>query len=253
MQLDQGIQLNDVTIELGDKVILKDVNIKVNDQETVVLIGPSGTGKSVLLKTIAGIILPSKGEVHLLGTNVQNLEFDEKHDFAKKLGMFFQQSGNFDKLTALENVAFPIREHLDLPEEEILSLSKKLLDKVNLLDSAEKIPSELSGGMQKRLGIARALALNPRIIFCDDPVAGQDPVQADQMLKLIKDYQEKSKSILIIITSDIRVAYRMADRIFMIIDQEVIDAGSPDEIKNHPDPRIQQFIHGNIEGPIKSL
>jgi phospholipid/cholesterol/gamma-HCH transport system ATP-binding protein len=248
-----GIQLKDVKIQMRDKLILKNINLKIKNEESLVIIGPSGSGKTLLLKTIAGILPPHEGVVEIFGQELQKLELQEKHDFAKKLGMLFQQGALFDTETALENVAFPIREHSNLSEDEVLRLSRESLDEVNLLDSEDKIPSELSGGMQRRLGIARALALNPAIIFCDDPVAGQDPMQADQMIKLIKHYREKNNSILIMITSSMQAAYKVADRILMVIDEEVIDAGSPKDIEDNPDPRIQQFIHGHVKGPITKL
>lgn len=246
-----AVDAQNLTIAFGSKVILKDINLSIQEHETIVFIGTSGSGKSVLLKTLAGIYPPSEGKVLIQGENWQELENNEKHDLARKLGMLFQQGALFDTMTTLENVEFPIREHHDLPEDEIHAHAKELLEKVNLSDSYDKRPSELSGGMQRRLGIARALALNPEIIFYDDPVAGQDPIQADQVSTLMMEFKERNDSTLIVTTSNMRVAYKVADRIFMLIDQEIIEAGTPEETKNHPDPRIQQFIHGDLTGPIK--
>ena len=245
------IEVNNATIELADKVILKDIQLNIYEHESVVLIGPSGSGKTVLLKSLAGVFVPVKGEILIEGENWQELESDEKHDLAAKLGMLFQQSALFDTLTALENVEFPIKEHFDWEQEKIDRVSRELLAKVNLADSENKLPSELSGGMQRRLGIARALALNPKIIFYDDPVAGQDPVQSDQMITLIKDLKEKNQSTLVMVTSSMKVAMKVADRIIMVIDKQVIDTGSPNQTMNHPDARVQQFIHGYTQGPIK--
>lgn len=244
------LELQNVSVELGDKEILKDINLKIYDNETLVLIGPSGSGKTVLLKTLAGLYPPKKGQVLIEGENWQELESEEKHHLAEKIGVMFQQSALFDQMTTLENVEFPLKEHFDYSQKEIDEIALDLLEKVNLKDHAHKLPAELSGGMQKRLAIARALALNPKVVFYDDPVAGQDPIQSDQMAHLISDLKKKNKSTLVIVTSNMRIAHQMADRILMVIDKEVIDAGTPEQTWNHPDPRIQQFIHGNLQGPI---
>lgn len=253
MESKTAIKANNITIAFGDKIVLKDINLDIKEQETIVFIGPSGSGKTVLLKALAGIYPPTTGEILIQGENWQELESDEKHDLARKLGMLFQQGALFDTLSTLENVEFPIREHYELSEDEIHKHAKELLDKVNLSDSYDKKPSELSGGMQRRLGIARALALNPEIMFYDDPVAGQDPIQSDQVSSLMMEFKAKNKSTLIVTTSNMKVAFKIADRIFMLIDQQMIEAGSPEEIKKHPDPRVQQFISGSLSGPIKSV
>jgi len=247
------IEIKNLSMKMKDKFILKNVNLKIQRGESVVFIGPSGAGKTVLLKLISGIYLPISGEVLINGYNYQLIEDNKKFELAKTLGMLFQQGALFDRMTVLENVEFPLKEHYNYPLKKMESLSRKLLKEVNLLDAQDKLPSELSGGMQRRLGIARALILNPSIVFYDDPVAGQDPMQKDQMLSLISDYKKENNSTLLMVTSTMDTAYRIADRIFMIIDQEVIDAGSPEDIKLNSDPRIQQFINGNIDGPIKSL
>lgn len=244
------IEVQNVNLELGGKTILKNINQTIYEQESIVLIGPSGAGKTVFLKLLAGVYPPTKGKISIHGEDWQSLESEEKHNLAKKIGMMFQQGALFDTLTALENVEFPMREHFDYPEEKIHELSKEILNRVNLSESYYKLPSELSGGMQKRLAIARALVLEPDVIFCDDPVAGQDPIQSDQMSDLIIEFQKKTQSTLIMATSDLRTAYKVADRILMVIDQEVIDTGSPSATKLHSDPRVQQFIKGDLEGPI---
>jgi phospholipid/cholesterol/gamma-HCH transport system ATP-binding protein len=246
-----ALEMRNATVELGHKEILKNINLQVFEGERVVLIGPSGGGKTVLIKAMAGVYPPTKGEILIEGEDWKSLESDEKHELARKLGMLFQRSALFDTLTTLENVEFPIREHYDFEEEKIHRIAKDLLAKVNLSDSHHKLPSELSGGMQRRLGIARALALNPSIVFYDDPVAGQDPIQTYQMLELIMDFKTKHNSTLLISTSSMKVAYKIADRIIMVVDESIIDCGSPEQTKKHPDPRVQQFIHGEVEGPIK--
>jgi phospholipid/cholesterol/gamma-HCH transport system ATP-binding protein len=244
------LEMQNVTVELGGKIILQDINLKVHEKETLVLIGPSGAGKTVLLKTLAGLYPPKQGRVLIEGEDWQQLESEEKYHLAEKIGMMFQQSALFDQMTTLENVEFPLKEHFDYPQEKVDELALNLLKKVNLAEHVSKLPSELSGGMQKRLAIARALALNPEVIFYDDPMAGQDPIQSDQMAKLIQELKLKNNSTIILVTSNMRIAHQMADRILMVIDKTIIDAGAPKETWQHPDPRIQQFIHGDLRGPI---
>ncbi|MCB0392533.1 MAG: ATP-binding cassette domain-containing protein [Bdellovibrionales bacterium] len=241
----------DVTIELGGKVILKDVNLKIFPGESIVIIGPSGHGKTVLLKTLAGVFAPTKGHVLVEGEDWQNLESQEKHDLAQKLGMLFQKDALFDSLTAAENIAFPLKEHTQKNPEEIESIVLKLLDYVNLTEAHDKFPHELSGGMQRRLGIARALALSPTIVFYDDPTAGQDPIRSDAMAERILELKKEFNSTMITVTSDMLRAYQLADRIIMVVNGEVFEVGTPETIESNKDPRVQQFINGQIQGPIR--
>jgi phospholipid/cholesterol/gamma-HCH transport system ATP-binding protein len=244
------IEVSHVHMEFGKNVVFQDINLTINDGETVVFIGPSGSGKTVLLKLLAGVFAPTSGHIKIDGEDWTDLESEEKHDLARKVGMMFQQGALFDTLTTLENVEFPIKEHYDYPEEDVIKMSRDILEKVNLADSLDKLPSELSGGMQKRLAIARALAMDPEVVFYDDPVAGQDPVQSDQMSTLMMDLSKKKGATLIMSTSDMRTAFKMADRIIMVVDGELIDCGDPEATKKHSDPRVQQFIHGDLKGPI---
>lgn len=245
------IEAKNVSIAFEGKKILENVNLKIDPHETLVIIGPSGAGKTVLLKMLAGVIAPTSGEVLIDGENWQKIESQHKHDLAQKVGMLFQQGALFDTLNCLENVEFPLKEHTDYEGEQLHKYARELLNMVNLLDAAHKMPSELSGGMQRRLGIARVLALHPELIFYDDPVAGQDPMQADQMLNLINKFKKQYNATVVMVTSNMKVAFRMASRIIMLVDHEAIITGMPEETQSHPDPRVQQFIHGRVEGPIK--
>jgi phospholipid/cholesterol/gamma-HCH transport system ATP-binding protein len=244
------LEMKNVTVELGGKVIFKDVNLVISEGESVVIIGPSGHGKTVLLKTLAGVFAPKKGQVFVEGEDWQSLESDEKHQLARKLGMLFQKDALFDSLTAAENIAFPLKEHTQKTPEEIEEIVCELLEIVNLEDAHDKLPHELSGGMQRRLGIARALALSPKIVFYDDPTAGQDPIRSDAMASRILELKNKYNSTMVTVTSDMMRATQLADRIIMVVGDEVIEAGTPETIQDNPDPRIQQFINGQIQGPI---
>lgn len=251
MSKDVILEAKDVTIGFGEKIILNKINLQIHKNETIVFMGRSGAGKTVLLKTLAGIYPPLCGHVLIEGEDWQDLVSEEKHHLARKLGMLFQQGALFDTMSTLENVEFPMREHEHISEEQMHEKAKELLNKVNLGDALDKKPSELSGGMQRRLGIARALSLNPEIIFYDDPVAGQDPIQSDQVSTLMMDLKKQNNSTLVVTTSHVKTALKIADRIFLIIDQDIIEAGTPEETRNHFDAKIQQFIKGELKGPIK--
>lgn len=245
------LEMKNVTVELGGKIIFKDVNLVVHENESVVIIGPSGHGKTVLLKTLAGVYEPIKGHVFVEGEDWQSLESTEKHRLAQKLGMLFQKDALFDSLTAAENIAFPLKEHTHKSQKEIDKIVDDLLNIVDLKNSHDKLPHELSGGMQRRLGIARALALSPKIVFYDDPTAGQDPIRSDAMAERILELKKKFNSTLITVTGDMMRAYQIADRIIMVVGGDVFEAGTPSTIDKNPDPRVQQFINGRLEGPIR--
>lgn len=245
-----ALKLIDVTVELGGETILENVNLTVNHGDTIVIIGPSGAGKTVLLKTMAGVYSPIRGHVFCEGEDWQNLQSEEKRNLAKKIGMQFQKSALFDSMTVAENVAFPLKEHTSMDEIQIENRVRECLDSVGLLDAHNLYPHELSGGMKQRLGIARAIALNPEIIFYDDPTAGLDPINSDKMADLIMALKKKNNSTDIIVTHDMLRAYQLAGRIHLVADKTVIETGGEADTKSHPDARVQQFIHGRLTGPL---
>ncbi|MCB0370372.1 MAG: ATP-binding cassette domain-containing protein [Bdellovibrionales bacterium] len=244
------IEAKDVTIKLGGEVILKDVSMEIGAGDIIVLIGTSGGGKTVLLKTLAGLIEPDKGYVKCYGQKWSDLTVVGKHDLYKHVGMQFQKSALFDELNTIENVAYPLREHTEMSEEEIQKRSIECLKMVGLEKAKELEPYELSGGMRIRLGVARSIALKPEILFLDDPTAGLDPVNSDEMAELILKIKKEMNSTLIIVTHDIMRAYQFAGRIFLIGNREVVETGSAEETKNSKDPKVQQFIHGWLKGPL---
>ena len=244
------IEVKDVTIELGGDVILHDVNLEIFEGDSVVFIGPSGGGKTVLLKALAGLYEPSKGFVKCRDQKWSDMSILKKHDFARILGMQFQKGALFDDLNTIDNVKYALREHTQLSETEIETRALECLRKVNLEKAQQLQPHELSGGMRLRLGVARSLALNPQIIFMDDPTAGLDPVSSDEMAKLILDIKTQMKATLVIVTHDIMRAYQFAGRIFLVADKTILECGTADQTRNHQDPRIQQFIHGWVKGPL---
>lgn len=246
-----ALKLEHVTVVLGGEVILSDVNLNVSHGETVVIVGPSGSGKTVLLKTMAGIYRPESGHVYCEGEDWQNLKSEEKILLSKKIGMQFQRSALFDSLSAYENVAFPMREHTHFSEPEIEKKVNECLDSVGLLSARNMMPHELSGGMKQRLGIARTLALNPEIVFYDDPTAGLDPINTDIMMDLISHLKQLYHSTIIMVTHSLVCAYKMADRILLVGNNQVIDAGTPEEMQKSQHPLVQQFAKGQLEGPLK--
>ena len=244
------IEAKDATIELGREVILQNINLNIYPGETVVFIGPSGGGKTVLLKTLTGLYAPTKGYVKCRDLKWADMSIEKKHDFARILGMQFQKGALFDELNAIDNIKYVLREHTHLNETQINDRALECLRMVNLEKAQNLEVHELSGGMRLRLGVARALALKPEILFMDDPTAGLDPISSDDMAKLILDIKKQINATLIVVTHDILRAYQFAGRIFLVADKTILETGSAENTKNHPDPRVQQFIHGWIKGPL---
>lgn len=244
------IELIDVHKSFGDNHVLKGVNLKINRGESVVVIGGSGSGKSVLLKHIIGLLMPDKGTVMVDGLELP--ELDEKHlnDVRRKFGMLFQSSALFDSMRVWENVGFGLMQHTRLNPIEIKKIAVQKLKMVGLTGVEDIMPSELSGGMRKRVGLARAIAMKPEILLYDEPTTGLDPIMADAINDLIVEMREKLNVTSISITHDMKSAYKIADRIAMIYNGVIIYTGTSDEIKNTSDPVIRQFITGSAAGPI---
>lgn len=245
-----SIELRNVSLQFGPDLILSEVNLQVQGGERVVLIGPSGQGKSVVLKLMAGIYKPSKGQVFIDGQDLHLLSPSERSEVMRRMGMLFQKNALFDSLTVGDNIAFPLRETTSLSEDEIQSRVVMFLEAVGIPHARDLYPDEISGGMQKRLGIARALALEPQIILYDDPTAGLDPITSRKIAELILSLQKKNNSTVVTITNDMARAYQIADRIIMVIDHGLIVTGSVAETKAHKDPRVHQFIRGDLSGPL---
>jgi len=244
------LEVNNLTIELGGDVILKDVNLKVYKAETIVLIGPSGSGKSVFLKALAGLYVPQTGYVKCRNFKWADMSLEVRHDYARILGMQFQKGALFDDLTSIDNLKYVLREHTTMSEAEMEERSLECLQLVHLGSARNLFPHELSGGMRLRLGVARALVLKPEILFMDDPTAGLDPVNSDEMAQLILNLKKQLNATLVIITHDISRAYQFAGRIFLVASKTIFETGSAEETMNHPDARVQQFLHGWVKGPL---
>lgn len=234
----------------GENKVLKGLNLTIDSGVTEVIIGRSGCGKSVLLKHIIGIMKPDSGQVIIDGQDVTKLSGKELNSLRMKFGMLFQGSALFDSLTVAENVGFNLIEHTDLDNQTIAKRIKEALSLVGLYGIENLMPSELSGGMKKRVGLARAICMRPRIILYDEPTTGVDPVMADAINDLIRTLHDRLEITSIAVTHDMVSAYKIADKIAMLYDGKIIEQGSPEEIKNTANPIVKQFITGAAKGPI---
>ncbi|MGE3724353.1 MAG: ABC transporter ATP-binding protein [Candidatus Sericytochromatia bacterium] len=234
----------------GKQVVLNDVSCRIEKGKTTVIVGPSGTGKSVFLKLLVGLLKPDSGSILVDGRDITQLKKSELFEVRKKFGMLFQDGALFDSLDVAENIAFPLRRHTRLKNKEIMKIVEEKLDQVGLPGIQHKLPSELSGGMRKRVGLARALALDPEIILFDEPNSGLDPVMSDAIDKLIIRTKDHTKSTFIVISHDIPGTFQIADHIIMLYKSQVIAAGTCEEIQNSTHPVLVQFFSRNSDIPI---
>ena len=235
---------------LGNRV-LRGVNLEIREAETITIIGGSGCGKSVLLKHIVGLLKPEVGEVEVDGQEITRLGMEELAEVQKKFGMLFQGAALFDSLTVGGNISFGLRMLTDWDEGEIKQRVSEKLSLVGLEGIEQLMPAELSGGMKKRVALARAIAMNPKYILYDEPSTGLDPIMADVINNLILDLQEKLKITSIVVTHDMVTAYKVSDRIAMLYEGHIEEMGTPEEIRETKNPVVRQFITGSSEGPIK--
>ena len=245
-----AIQFQEVSKRLGRNQVLRELKLDVARGESLVIIGRSGTGKSVLLKHVVGLMRPDHGTVRVNGVDVASLEEKELLSLREQMGMLFQGGALFDSMTIGENVGLALREHTPLPERQIEIIVSEKLALVGLSGSEGSRPSSLSGGMKKRAALARALALNPKIMLYDEPTTGLDPITSDVINRLIRRLQDRLKITSIAVTHDMRSAYHIADRIAMLHEGRIHAMGTPNEIQATRDPIVRQFIEGSSEGPL---
>ncbi|RLC02807.1 MAG: ABC transporter ATP-binding protein [Deltaproteobacteria bacterium] len=238
------IQLVNICKAFGDQVVLDSLNLTVEPHRITVIIGESGGGKSVLLKHIIGLIRPDAGSVYIDDVEISALNERQLNDVRKNFGMLFQEAALFDSMTVGENVAFPIREHTRLTKEEINIIVEEKLRQVGLKKVTGKMPAELSGGMRKRVGLARALALNPKIILFDEPTTGLDPIRRDDIDRLIVKTQQHTRATCLVISHDIDSTFKIAHKVAMLYDGRIIEYGPPEKIKNSENPVVKNFIEG---------
>ncbi len=244
------IDIIGVTKSLGGKKVLDGLNLRIEEGVTCVVIGRSGCGKSVLLKHIIGILKADKGEVMVDGKSVGELSEKDLFALRMQLGLVFQGGALFDSLTVAENVGFGLTEHVNIGAKELLERIEEALSLVGLCGIGNLMPAELSGGMKKRVSLARALCIKPKIILYDEPTTGVDPITADSINELIRSLHDKLKVTSIVVTHDMKSAYKVADRIAMLYQGKIIFEGSADEVQNSRHPVVYQFVNGLAQGPI---
>jgi len=244
------IKIVDLRKSFGAKEVLRGVNLEIGDGETMVIIGQSGSGKSVLLKHIIGMLKPDSGQVFIDGIDVTALRPRELQPVLRKFGMLFQGAALFDSLTVGENVAFGLRRYTRHSGEEIAAIVSQSLAEVGLRGVEDLMPHELSGGMKKRVGLARAIAYKPEIMLYDEPSTGIDPIRADSINDLINQLKRDHGVTSVVITHDMVSCYKVADRIAMLYEGVIIETGTPAEIQASANPIVRQFISGRAGGPI---
>jgi phospholipid/cholesterol/gamma-HCH transport system ATP-binding protein len=244
------IRMMGVKKRFGEKVVLDGVDLFIDPKETRVVIGRSGEGKSVLLKHIIGLVRPDDGMIEVAGIRLDWRERQTIEQVRSTVGMLFQGSALFDSMNVHDNVAFALTEEGKLDRAEIDRIVEEKLDLVNLRGSGHLMPSELSGGMKKRVGLARALAPDPRVMLYDEPTTGLDPITADVINELVRTTQERTGVTSVVVTHDMTSAYKVGDKISMLYKGKILDTGTPEEIRTTSDEIVRQFVEGLAEGPI---
>ncbi|MEM7048194.1 MAG: ABC transporter ATP-binding protein [Acidobacteriota bacterium] len=250
METSSKIRLRGVRKAFGPKVVLAGLDLDIQEGESLVVIGGSGSGKSVLLKHLIGLMAPDSGSVEVDGVDLASLSSAELTHFRRRYGMAFQEGALFDSMTVFENVAFPLRRRRELSVAEIEARVSGCLDVVRLDGVDDKMPGQLSGGMRRRVGFARAIALEPDILLFDEPTTGLDPITTALIDDVITRMLDRLGSTAITITHDMTSAFRIADRIGLLAGGRIVALAPPKEFQELPDPRVQQFIHGKAEGPL---
>ena len=244
------ISLQNVNKSFAGRQVLRDMSIEIERGESTVIVGGSGTGKSVTLKHIIGLIRPDSGHVIIDGQDITELDEYELNAFRRKFGMAFQEGALFDSMSVFENIAFPLRRHTKMTQKEIRARVEECLDDVHLQGVENKRPSELSGGMRRRVGFARAISLRPEILLFDEPTTGLDPVISDVVAELICEMDTKFGTTNVTITHDMKVAFKIADRVAMLHEGRIIEQGTSEEFQASQNPYVRQFIEGRADGPL---
>jgi phospholipid/cholesterol/gamma-HCH transport system ATP-binding protein len=244
------IEVRQIVKRFDGKTVLDGIDLDVRVGETVVIMGGSGSGKSTLLRLIIGNIRPDEGEILWKGQDVAKMSGWQLDEYRKSIGVLFQGGALYNSMDVFDNVALPLREHTDLSEETIQIMVKIKLELVGLREHAGKMPAELSGGMKKRAGLARAAALDPQILFYDEPSAGLDPVTSAQVDQLIIDLNRKLGVTSLVVTHEMDSAFRIASRMVLLDRGHFVASGTPEEMRYSRDPLVSQFVHGLSEGPL---
>lgn len=243
-------QLDDVTIRYGDKVVMQNLSLDIVEGAITCIIGLSGAGKSTILRLLNGLRRPDEGRVIVKGQDISNTKERDLIGFRQKIGFSFQFAALFDSLTVGENIALPLREHTKMSDKEIRDLVTQTLEGVGLAHVEERYPSELSGGMIKRAGFARAVITNPECVLYDEPTTGLDPIITHLLTDMIKTLRQKLNATAVVVSHDLESIYLMADYVAMLFEGAIIAYGTVDELKRSLNPIVQQFLQGSEVGPI---
>lgn len=245
------IEVKGVTVGYGDRVILKDVNVSLPRGKVLALIGSSGGGKTTLLRLLTRQLRPQTGQVLFDGQDLAPMDQTALYAQRRRMGMLFQFGALFTDLTVFENVAFPLREHTDLPEAMIRDLVLMKLNAVGLRGARDLLPSEVSGGMARRVALARAIALDPDLVLYDEPFAGLDPISLGVAARLIRDLNDALGLTSVIVSHDLHETFEIADVVAMVANGRVVAQGTPDELRHSDDPLVRQFVGAQADGPVR--
>jgi len=245
-----AVEFVDVHKAFGRNKILRGLNMGLPNDKISMILGPSGTGKSVCIKHMVGLLYPDEGDILVHGESVPNMQDDELFAMRKKFGVLFQDGALFGSMNLYDNVAFPLRQHTDKGEDEVGDIVNRRLSEVGLADAVDKMPNELSGGMRKRAGFARALVLDPDIVLFDEPDSGLDPVRTALLCELIQEIHEENGGAYVVITHDIMSARRVAEYIAVLWKGRIVESGPADELFNSDNPFVRQFLSGEAQGPL---
>jgi phospholipid/cholesterol/gamma-HCH transport system ATP-binding protein len=244
------IEVKDLSFKRGERVIYDQVNLKIRQGQITGIMGPSGTGKTTLLRLIGGQLTPDQGEVLFDGQNIAKMSRKELFAARARMGMLFQSGALFTDMSVYENVAFPIRAHTKLPEHLLSEIISLKLESVGLRGAEQMMPSELSGGMNRRVALARAIALDPELIMYDEPFAGQDPIVKGVLTRLIRSLREALDLTTIIVSHDVAETLSIADYIYVVAEGKVQGEGTPEQLQANASPFVKQFLTGAVEGPV---
>jgi len=244
------VQVSSLHFSHGDRVILDGVDIRIPRGKVTTILGPSGTGKTTLLRLIGGQLRPQAGQLHFDGVNVHSLNVRELYDLRKRMGLMFQSGALFSDLNVFENVAFPLRAHTRLSESMIRDLVLMKLQAVGLRGACNLMPSSLSGGMSRRVALARTIALDPDMIMYDEPFTGQNPITVGVIMQLIRELNDNLGLTSIVVSHDVAEICRISDIIYMISEGRVVETGSPDSMRKSKSEYVQQFMNGKPDGPV---
>jgi phospholipid/cholesterol/gamma-HCH transport system ATP-binding protein len=247
---EDAIEVIDLVKQFGRVRILNGLNLGLPDNQISMVLGPSGTGKSVLIKHIVGLLYPDSGDVLVHGESVPNMTDDELFEMRKKFGLLFQDGALFGSMNVYDNTAFPLRQHTDKSEDEIGEIVNRRLREVGLGEAMEKMPNELSGGMRKRAGFARALVLDPAIVMFDEPDSGLDPVRTALLCELIREVHEENGGCYLVISHDLGTARRIADFLAVLWKGRIVESGPAEELFNSDNEFVAQFLNAETEGPL---